>query len=245
MSNSEKGLPLVMIHGLMGKPENWQYITPFLPKDCHPITLKLPLFDKNLNLNSVEDVLNYVQGYLENLGLKRMVLMGNSLGAHLAALLSLRMPQEVTGIVLISSGGIAVRGFTMIPGARPPRAWIYKKACEVFYKPPPITDEIVDDVMELISDRRRTRLLINLAKSIKRANITEKLKGIQCPTLLVWGRQDKITPPPIAEQFHKQIPNSELVWIDECGHAPMIEHPKEFSNQLNIWWEKTFAINDS
>lgn len=231
-----------MIHGLLGKLSNWECIIPFLPKTSQPVIARLPLFDEDTNLKNVDDVLDYAQQYLEKSGLENMVLMGNSFGAHLAALLALRIPQKVAGIVLISSGGIAVRGFTFtrVPGARPPRAWVRKKASEVFHNPSNITDEIVDYVMEIISDRRKARKLLSLAKSIKRANITERIKDIQCPALLVWGKQDQITPPEIAEQFHKQIPNSELVWIDECGHAPMIEHPQKFCQKLNDWWEKKF-----
>lgn len=238
--DSKDKIPLIMLHGLLGRPDNWQPVIPFLPKNSHPIIIHLPLFDEDMNLKNVDDVLDYLQQYLEKSGLDRVVVMGNSFGGHLAALLSLRLPQKVSAIVLTASGGLAERGFARVPGTRPQKEWIREKAAEIFYSPSHVTDEVVDDVMGIILDRKKARTLLSLAKSVKRENIKERLNNIHCPTLLVWGKQDKITPPEVAEEFHAQIPHSELVWIDKCGHAPMMEHPKEFSKQLNIWWEKIF-----
>ena len=58
------------------------------------------------------------------------------------------------------------------------------------------------------------------------------------PTCLIWGRNDTITPPEVAEDFNKLIENSELFWIDKCGHAPMMEHPQEFNRILKEWLDK-------
>ena len=55
------------------------------------------------------------------------------------------------------------------------------------------------------------------------------LPKITCPVLLIWGKEDKITPPFVGEEFHKLIKSSELVWMEDCGHAPMMEQPKEFN----------------
>ena len=55
------------------------------------------------------------------------------------------------------------------------------------------------------------------------------------PTCLIWGENDKVTPPHVAEEFHKLLPNSELNWIPLCGHAAMWEHPKKFSEIILSW----------
>ena len=59
------------------------------------------------------------------------------------------------------------------------------------------------------------------------------MKEIKVPTLLIWGNNDTITPPFVAKEFNKLIPNSELHFIDLCGHAPMMERPDEFNEILN------------
>ena len=61
---------------------------------------------------------------------------------------------------------------------------------------------------------------------------------LNMPSLLIWGKQDQVTPPRVAEEFHSLLPNSELHWIDLCGHAPMWEHPKKFSEIVLKWMNK-------
>ena len=55
------------------------------------------------------------------------------------------------------------------------------------------------------------------------------------PTCLIWGKNDPVTPPKVAEEFYELLPNATLIWIDKCGHAPMMEHPDEFNNHLLSW----------
>ena len=67
------------------------------------------------------------------------------------------------------------------------------------------------------------------------------LHKMDLPVCLIWGKNDQITPPEVAEEFHKLLPNSELFWIDECGHAPMMEKPQEFNNLLEPWLKHVFS----
>ena len=71
--------------------------------------------------------------------------------------------------------------------------------------------------------------LLGYAKSAIRHNMASEIPNIKTPTCLIWGANDKVTPPHVAEEFHKLLPNSNLYWIEKCGHAPMWEHPKQFS----------------
>ena len=68
-----------------------------------------------------------------------------------------------------------------------------------------------------------------------------EIPKLKMPVLLIWGKQDTITPPHVAEEFHTLIPHSELHWIDECGHAAMMEHPNQFNAILEKWLAKTLA----
>jgi len=80
-----------------------------------------------------------------------------------------------------------------------------------------------------------------MAKSAIRHNMSKEVHKIHIPVLLAWGRNDKITPPEVAEEFHKLLPDSELHWIDKCGHAPMMERPEEFNEILAGFLKKIKA----
>ena len=63
----------------------------------------------------------------------------------------------------------------------------------------------------------------------------EDLHQIKQKTCIIWGENDNITPPDVGREFHSEIPNSDLFWINNCGHAPMIETPIKFNKILVEW----------
>ena len=91
---------------------------------------------------------------------------------------------------------------------------------------------------EICNNRLQLIRILALAKSAIRNNLGEELGQIKQPTLLVWGKQDTVTPPFVAEEFKKLIPNSELHFVDKCGHAPMMEQPEEFNRILETFLAK-------
>ena len=91
---------------------------------------------------------------------------------------------------------------------------------------------------QIVNNRIKAIKIIALAKSAIRNNLGEELNNIQQPTLLIWGNNDTITPPFVAREFHRLIPNSELHFIDKCGHAPMMEQPHEFNVILDKFLKK-------
>jgi pimeloyl-ACP methyl ester carboxylesterase len=91
---------------------------------------------------------------------------------------------------------------------------------------------LIEEVYKLVNDRHSVIRLLAMAKSAIRHNMKKDLHKIHIPVGLIWGRNDKITPPEVAEEFHQFLPDSELRWIDKCGHAPMMEHPQEFNRLL-------------
>ena len=103
------------------------------------------------------------------------------------------------------------------------------------------TDDLVNEVFEITNNRLKVIKIIALAKSAIRNNLGEELSNIQQPTCLIWGNNDTITPPFVGKEFNKLIPNSELHFIDKCGHAPMMEVPDEFNRILGGFLEKLKA----
>ncbi|HEV2478733.1 MAG TPA: alpha/beta hydrolase, partial [Puia sp.] len=110
--------------------------------------------------------------------------------------------------------------------------YIRKKTELTFYDPKMATKELVDELYETVNVRIKAVKIIALAKSAIRNNLGEEVSQIKQPTLLIWGNNDAITPPFVGQEFHKLIPNSELHFIDKCGHAPMMERPEEFNTIL-------------
>jgi pimeloyl-ACP methyl ester carboxylesterase len=230
-----QGEPLVMLHGMMGAPENWKPLFPYLPAGCRAIALRFPFFREGVSLPDVEAVGNYLLGFLDAWKLPRVVICGNSLGGHVGVQLAVRAPQRIRGLVLTGSGGLFERSFARV-SSHPPRGWVRDRIAEIFFDPRHVTEDLVDDVIRIIGIRRNARDLLSIAKSAKRDNVADRLPQVKCPVLLVWGRQDTVTPPEVAEELLRGLPHREIVWLDQCGHVPMVEHPRLFGEALRRWW---------
>jgi pimeloyl-ACP methyl ester carboxylesterase len=114
-----------------------------------------------------------------------------------------------------------------------------------FYDPKTASKELVDEVYQIVNERMKTLKVISLARSAIKNNLGDELRQIKLPTLLIWGHNDSITPPFVGREFNKLISNSELHFIDHCGHAPMMELPNEFNVILAQFLQKqeTTAAN--
>ena len=91
------------------------------------------------------------------------------------------------------------------------------------------SEEQIEEVESVISTTRRKLSLVKLAKSARGYNMHDLLPQIKCPVFLVWGKEDRITPPEVAQTFKERLADAHLVYIDKCGHAPIIERPEEFN----------------
>ena len=232
------GMPLIMLHGVVGCAKHFRGIMPFLPADCRGIALNFPFFDDAHSIASLNDATGYVRGFIDRLGEEKVVLMGNSFGGHVALHLALNMPDRVAGLVLTGSSGLLERSFGAPPSSRPDSEWIRRTTCAVFHDERIATDEMLSEVCQLLSCRDCVRRLLGLFRSIRKERLHNRLAEIECPVQLIWGRQDRVTPPATAMEFHTLLPNSELDWIDKCGHVPMLEAPHTFATLLRQWWHR-------
>ena len=96
--------------------------------------------------------------------------------------------------------------------------------------------ELVDECFEAVNDRNKVLRILSIAKSAIRHNMAKDLPSMNVPVCLIWGKNDIITPPEVAEEFLAGFPDADLHWIDECGHAPMMEHPGTFNQILSDWF---------
>ena len=109
------------------------------------------------------------------------------------------------------------------------------KVQEVFYDPEVASKEMVDEVFASVNDRSKLVKTLAIAKSAIRHNMAKDLPNIITPTCIIWGKNDIVTPPDVGLEFNNLLPDSELFWIDKCGHAAMMEHPDAFNKIVFDW----------
>jgi pimeloyl-ACP methyl ester carboxylesterase len=232
------GEPLLLLHGLFGALSNFKDLVEHFRHQYRVIVPLLPLFDLDIFHTTVGGLEKYVQRFIEARGYDQIHLLGNSLGGHVGLLHVLKHPERIKSLILTGSSGLFENGMGDSYPKRGDYEYIRKKTELTFYDPSMATKELVDEVFEITNNRLKVIKIIALAKSAIRNNLGEELSQIRQPTLLIWGNNDTITPPFVAKEFNKLIPNSELHFVDNCGHAPMMEVPGEFNVILEAFLSK-------
>ncbi len=228
-----EGEPLVLLHGLFGALSNFKDLVDHFKLSHRVIIPMLPLFDLSLLDTSVSGLAKHVQKFIDARKLDQVHLLGNSLGGHVGLVYTLANQSKVKTITLTGSSGLFEHGMGETYPKRGDYDYIRKKTELTFYDPNTATKELVDEVYSIVNNRLKALKIISLARSAIKHNLGDELNTITVPTCLIWGKNDTITPPMVADEFHKLIPNSEVHWIDKCGHAPMMEVPGEFNKILD------------
>jgi len=232
------GETLMLLHGLFGALSNFSDLIAHFRKTNRVVVPMLPLLELDLLHTSVGGLQKFVQRFIEQRDYTDIHLMGNSLGGHVALLHVLKHPVRIKSLILTGSSGLFENGMGDTYPKRGDKEYIRKKTELTFYDPKMATDELVNEVFEITNNRLKVIKIIALAKSAIRNNLGEELNHITQPTCLIWGNNDTITPPFVGKEFHRLIPNSELHFIDKCGHAPMMEVPGEFNSILESFLAK-------
>lgn len=231
-----EGQPIVILHGLMGGLSNFRGVYDFFPEKGYRVIIpELPVYDLPLLKTTVKDLAVHLDKFFTSNHLEDVILLGNSLGGHIALLYTKLYPQKVRGLVITGSSGLYENAMGESYPKRGDYNYIKTKSEEVFYDPKVATKEIVDEVYETVNDRNKLIKTLAIAKSAIRHNMAKDLPKMKIPTAIIWGAQDCVTPPNVAEEFNRLLPNSTLYWIDKCGHAPMMEHPDSFNTLMDTW----------
>ena len=233
-----EGEPLILLHGLFGALSNFDDLISYFKNHNKVVVPLLPLLDMDLLHTSVGGLQKFVHKFIEYQDYQNVHLLGNSLGGHVAILHVLKQPERIKSLILTGSSGLFENGMGDTYPKRGDYDYINKKTELTFYDPKIATKELVDEVYEIVNNRLKAIKIIALAKSAIRNNLGEDINQIKQPTLLIWGNNDAITPPFVGREFHRLIPNSELHFIDKCGHAPMMEVPDEFNRILHKFLTK-------
>ena len=233
--------PMVLLHGIFGKPTDWSECARYFDGSCGVFAPRLPLEDASRAEQNLEHLVNFAADFLDSHAMDRVILGGNSLGGHIALHVALRCPERVVGLILAGSSGLFERGYERSIPRHPDRAWLKGKMLEVFFDEAFVTETLVDEIHAILADRRRIGALVRIAASAKRDNMRELLHEISVPVLLVWGMNDEITPPSVAHEFKERLPLAELEFIEQCGHAPILEKPQEFNWIVERFLQRHFV----
>ena len=237
---SGEGTPIVVLHGLMGGLSNFDAVASYFSEKGYKVIIPdLPIYTQSILKTNVKAFAKYVKDFITFKGFDRVILLGNSLGGHIALYHTKMYPEKVAGLVLTGSSGLYESAMGDSYPKRGDYEYIKKKAQDVFYDPEMATKELVDEVYASVNDRIKLIKTLTIAKSAIRHNMAKDLPKMHVQTCLIWGKNDGVTPPSVAEEFNELLPNATLYWIDKCGHAAMMEHPEEFNRLLEDWLTHT------
>lgn len=226
-----QGPEMILLHGLFGALSNWDSSQPLFSKFSKPVALRFPIIGGHRTEVKVKALSLYTEYYIRQQKIAPVTVCGNSLGGHVALRLCLSSPQLVDCLILTGTSGLYEHTVDALP-VRPDYSFIRDQMSRVFFDQKYVTDPAIEDILSIIKSRANSLNIIHAARSAKKDNLEKLLPQIKVPTLLLWGEDDLVTTMKVAKQFHKLIPNSELITIKGCGHAPMIEKPEWFSGHV-------------
>lgn len=227
-----EGEPLVLLHGLFGALSNWGTVVDDFSSKYRVIIPLLPIYTMPVKQAGLEKLNEFVERFVKFKKLEGINLVGNSLGGHVGLIFTLRNPDVVKTLTLTGSSGLFEDG---MGGSYPKRGsydYVSERVAYTFYDPKTATKDLIDEVFETTKSIPKCLRIVAIAKSAQRNNMAEEITQITCPTLLIWGLNDTITPPMVAHEFNRLIPNSTLRFVDKCCHAPMMERPERFNELL-------------
>ena len=224
-----RGDVLFLLHGLFGALSNWEGVVDKFSKNYRVVIPMLPIYEMPIREAGLDGLRQFVESFVAQKKLDHMIIMGNSLGGHIALMYTLQNASKVKKLILTGSSGLFEDS---MGGSYPKRGnyqYIKERVSYTFYNPDVATKDLIDEVFEITNSIPKCLRIVAIAKSAQRNNMADEIPRIKIPTLLVWGLNDTITPAMVAHEFNRLIPNSELKFIDRCCHAPMMEHPEMFN----------------
>jgi len=251
-SGKRTGRPLLLVHGGSLSLFSWELWVQCLQSSMHIITVDLPghgltgtTADGDYGPAALQA---FVEAFTRALGLdERFVLVGHSMGGHVAWRFALEHPERLAGLVLIAPGGVAALGGPQGQSARlvrrPGGAMLLRALLSrgrmasalraVVFDPSVITPAMTDRQWDL-NCRPGTfdATIARLRNASFDPVMVQRLKEISLPTLILWGRDDIVFPVSQAGQFTGAIPSARLVVYEDCGHLPMQECPVRSAEEL-------------
>jgi 2-hydroxy-6-oxonona-2,4-dienedioate hydrolase len=233
-----KGEAIVLLHGLFGALSNFDRLIQHFSAAYLVAIPLLPLYELEIDETTVNGMVDYVDEFIEYKKYDKVHIIGNSLGGHIAQLYVLRKPKKVKTMTLTGSSGLFENSLGDTYPRKGDYEYVKKKTAETFYDPDFADEKLVQEVFSIVNDRNKAIRIVVMAKSALRSNLRSEVAGMKLPVCLIWGKDDRITPPFVGEEYHKLLPDSELNIVENCGHAAMMEKPDEFNAILERFLAK-------
>ena len=235
------GEVMLLLHGLFGAISNWDDVIHQFSEHYRLVIPMLPVYEMPVRKAGLDNLNTFLENFVDEMNLKDMTVMGNSLGGHIGLIYTIANQEKVKRLVLTGSSGLFENS---MGGSFPKRGsyeYIKERVEYTFYDPATISKEYIDEVFDITTSIPKCMSIVAIAKSAQRNNMAEELHKIKVPTLLVWGLNDTITPPLVGHEFNRLISNSQLRFIDHCCHAPMMENPERFNRLLEEFLKEDIA----
>jgi 2-hydroxy-6-oxonona-2,4-dienedioate hydrolase len=232
---------VILLHGLGGSAENWQFTVPALAAQFHviaPDQIGFGKSDKPLLKYRVGTYADFLDKFMAELKIEKASLVGNSMGGWVAAFAAIKYPNRVEKIVLADAAGIIpanVNTDAIYQLNNSTRDEIRANLKLIFANPMFQNNEaLVDQFMTARVAAGDGYTINSLIESIRRKEdfLNDRLGEIKKPTLIIWGRQDGLLPVSDAALFNKGIAGSQLVIFDACGHVPQFEKAADFNREV-------------
>lgn len=223
---------LLLLHGLFGSVAHFEHVIEHFKPYYHIIVPTLPLYELPLAESTLLGLLDFLEFFIAHKNIEKPHIVGNSLGGHLALLYALKFPDKIHSLTLACSSGLYENALGNALPRRGDKEYIKQKLETSFYDPNHVTPELINYVYDIINNREKALRVISMVRSAVRRNLSNEIASLKHPTLIIWGKNDTITPIDAAYQFSELLPNAQLHIINECSHTPMLEKPEEFNNFL-------------
>lgn len=227
---------ILFLHGLFGTPEHWREVMEHLATDYRVVAPQLPIDPhpgrRSNGVQAISDLSDVVQDLVQELEIEKPVLCGNSLGGLISIDLCTRDQNFARGLVLAGSAGLFERSPIKGLKSRPSREFVRSTVRGIVHDETLVTDELVNHWHHSVTDRDYVRFVLRVSRATRDRTVEDELENLNLPTLIIWGRNDSITPPSVGEEFQRRILGSQLEFIEDCGHAPNWEQPEAFAKLL-------------
>ncbi|MCU6432802.1 alpha/beta hydrolase [Undibacterium sp. Jales W-56] len=234
-------LPIVLIHGTSSSLHTWEAWVDVLKTQHRVITMDLPGF--GLTGPNVQDdysnqvYVHFILDLMDKLSVQRFILGGNSLGGEIAWQVAASAPERVAKLILVDAAGYAFTPESIPLGFRIARTPVLNKLVEltlprdmmeksirnVYGNPEKVTPELVDRYIATTLRAGNRHALVRRFGQLDGGASADKIKSLHLPTLILWGGKDKLIPVKYAQEFHRDIPDSQLQIFDQLGHVPQEE----------------------
>ncbi len=245
------GFPLLLLHGAPSSLQTFDQLTEELSKQYRVIRLDLPgygLTGPNPTGNySLEWYVQFLQDFLAALQIDACYAAGNSFGGRLAAELAYEKPDRVRKLVLVSASGYPMSedGIPAVKMARSswfrplvrwvtPRYFVEMNLKQAFGPDQKIPRETVDRYYNLLVREGNRDTFIAMSNR-KPEDISDHIKALRMPTLILWGGADTIIPPSYADRFNRDIPGSSLIVYPNIGHLPQEVIPERMATDMRAF----------